>query len=95
MQILGDEPPALEHTEIGHIDGASPKARVRDNGEVFWSLENRDIEGARVVPRVAGLPFSMYGPSEGANKQRATDCLLATSGEAVLLLLERTCLVMP
>jgi len=69
---MGDEPPALEHTEIGHIDGTTPKALVHDNGEAFWSLENRDIEGARVVPRVAGLPFSMYGP---AGRRPQSTCL--------------------
>lgn len=69
---LGDEPPALEHAEIGHIDGTSPQTLLRDNGEAFWSLENRDIEGARPMPRVAELPFSIYGP---AGRRVQSSCL--------------------
>jgi len=62
----GSAPPPVEHVAIGHIEGSTtgskPGTRIRENGEPQLSLETGDIYGATNLKKVAGIPYSIYGP---------------------------------
>jgi len=59
----GDAPPQVDYHDVGLIHGSAPQPHVHDNGEPFRSLEVRDVPGATGIPKVGGIPFSMYGPA--------------------------------
>jgi len=58
---LGAAPPPEAVAEIGVVPGSAPRKVPLKEGP-FLSLETADVEGARSVVRVGGLPFSIYGP---------------------------------